>query len=165
MENFILALEENINNENWYGAIFIALTLPDICGKIEYPNLNSSQKRYSAWFDKYLGSMYSKNVGGSEHNFLSGSDCYALRCALLHEGSEDITEQKAQETLERFHFPKPSSLIMHRKQSGTILQIQVDLFALELIKGIKQWLAEIETNVEKQNKLSKLLKVYEINNI
>ena len=46
MRHFISAVNKSLENENWYAALFIALTLPDICGKIQYPYLNSSEKRY-----------------------------------------------------------------------------------------------------------------------
>lgn len=62
-------------------------------------------------------------------SFLNGGDCYALRCAVLHEGSDDIVEQRAREALERFEFYEPApGLRMHCNQIGVRLQLQVDLF-------------------------------------
>ena len=160
MEEFIDALEKSIADSNWYSSLFVALTLPDICGRIEYPN-KSSSKRYAEWFDKYLGSMYTKPVGDMVHTFLSGNDCYALRCALLHEGLEEIGEQRAQEVLECFYFTEPPGFgTVHRNQRGNVLQLQVDEFVKELISGIRQWLVDIEGDEEKQDKLAKLMKVH-----
>ena len=38
MESLYRALESAITNKNWYAALFIALSIPDICGYIESPN-------------------------------------------------------------------------------------------------------------------------------
>ncbi len=77
MERIIKSIEKSVENKNWYSALVLALTLPDICGKFEDKG-KSSSKRYSEWFDKYLGEEYD--------GYLSGNDCYALRCSFLHEG-------------------------------------------------------------------------------
>jgi len=53
MKTFIGSIRLSVANENWYGALIISLILPDICGKIEFPN-KSTGKRYSEWFDKYV---------------------------------------------------------------------------------------------------------------
>jgi len=164
MENFIQALVKCVADKNWYGALFIALTLPDICGKIEYPNKSSTQ-RYKDWFERYLEPRYTRQIGpaamGMVHKFLSGSDCYAIRCALLHEGTDEIGEQRAQEALDRFHFTEPpKGGCIHLNQSGNVLQLQVDKFASEMIQAIRSWLSDISCDNEKQERLLKLMKVY-----
>ncbi len=151
-----------VADKNWYGALFMALTLPDICGKIEYPSKSSFQ-RYKDWFERYLEPHYTRPVGAAAivHKFLSGSDCYAIRCALLHEGTDEIGEQKAREALERFHFTEPpQNGCTHCNQSGNLLQLQVDKFAIEMIQAIRSWLSDISSDNEKQERLSKLMKVY-----
>jgi len=42
MKQLITSIESSIKNENWHAAILVALTLPDIAGKIEYPISSSS---------------------------------------------------------------------------------------------------------------------------
>ena len=49
-----------LNNNLYFVALSTALTLPDICGKVEYPDENSSRKRYIDWYDKEIG-FYEKN--------------------------------------------------------------------------------------------------------
>ena len=165
MENFIRGLERSVGDKNWYGALFIALALPDICGKIEYPDKSSSQ-RYKDWFARYLEPHYSRRVGSGEtvmlHKFLSGSDCYALRCALLHQGTDEIGEQDAREALDSFHFTEPPrSGCIHMNQSGKVLQIQVDKFASEMIQAIRSWLSDISCDTEKQRRLSMLMRIHQ----
>jgi hypothetical protein len=165
MESLTHALKSSLEQHNWYASVILALTLPDICGKIEFPD-EYSGARYKKWCKKYLEPKYTRQIGpkrmGSIHTFLSGDDCYALRCALLHEGSDDITEQRARESLDRFHFTAPpKSGSMHCNQKGAVLQLQVDAFAQDIISSISEWLTDIEADTEKQQKIEKLVKIYE----
>lgn len=70
MNNIFKAIENSLQNKNWYSALVLSLILPDICGKLEN-NCKSSSERYPEWFDAYLGEKYKR--------FLTGKDCYALR--------------------------------------------------------------------------------------
>lgn len=70
MNHFIEALESSLDTQNWYSVLFISLTLPDICGKIDEPN-ETSKKRTINWFNKYLKPIYTSNIGADhrEHIF------------------------------------------------------------------------------------------------
>jgi hypothetical protein len=139
MERFLTSIERSIATENWYAAITLALTMPDICGWLEDQSKGSRQ-RYTEWFDKYLLQKYKKVIVGSDITFLTGGDCYALRCSFLHEGAEDITRQRAREVLSRIIFDftgshcakinevlllDVSALVMFVKRSGLGYQIWV----------------------------------------
>src|SRR5262245_11080360 len=93
---------------NWYGALHGALTLPDIAAKIDGRPQKTNGARYASWFDDYVKPKYTASFaitkGGQKHVFLNGNDCYALRCAYLHEGDFDITAHSARDILERFVF-------------------------------------------------------------
>ena len=78
MKDILDSISKAIENENWYAALFNTMTLPDICVSLEHGKTTGNQ--YAAWFDENLP-QYNK--------ILSGSDCYALRCALLHEGKDN----------------------------------------------------------------------------
>ena len=44
------------NNKAYFSALALTLTIPDICGKIQYknnPNLNNSEK-YIKWFNEWI---------------------------------------------------------------------------------------------------------------
>jgi len=164
MNKLINSLEVSIKAENWYSALIIALTLPDIAGKIEYPIATSGQ-RYANWFDKYVGHNYKAQIGSdkTEHTFLSGNDCYALRCSYLHEGITDITTQRAREILDDFIFVAPSKgLVIHCNQMNNKLQLQVDIFCNHIIEGLTKWLADISGDKTKQDALRKLIDIHQI---
>ena len=115
------------------------------------------------WFNKYLKSVYTRKIGAdqTEYTFLSGADFYALRCAYLHEGSDEITGQNAQETLEKFKFIQPSSnnFSMHRNVMNKTLQLQVSEFGKEILAALRQWTEDNKDDQVKQEQISKLLNI------
>lgn len=163
MQNFIEATRKAINNKNWYGALFIALTLPDICGKLEFPEL-SSEKRYKDWFDRYMGAKYQYN----DNIFLSSNDCYALRCALLHEGSDDITQQRCQKVLEKFlfisegpHCNYMQNNYVNSQRVKTTLQLRVDKFCEDICDSVELWLKDMSADAVIINRIKNTIKVYD----
>jgi len=162
MNYLITAVENALNSQNWRGALFISLSLPDICGKLETPDKKSGE-RYANWFAQYMPEYYSfeKTFDGVKYSLLNGSDCYALRCALLHEGVSDISEQKAQCVLTRFHFVFPPERgMLHCNRSGDVLQLQVDIFCRDICNGVKTWLSEVIKNKDIKNRIDNVLKIY-----
>ena len=141
MERFTSAVERALRDANWYWALMIALTLPDICGWLEDPSLGS-KARNVAWSRRFLEPRYTYRFGKTHrHTFLSADDTYALRCAVLHEGSDDITRQRARAALERFHFidPPPPPRVVHCNQVNDTLELQVDMFCQDILAGVRQW--------------------------
>ncbi len=162
MDQFINAVEAGLQTRNWYAALVVALALPDISGWVEDPTLGP-RERFCNWFDRYVGKRYESS--GSKllppHNFLSGDDCYALRCALLHEGRDDIAHQKARASLERIQFVAPRrGSIIHCNQVNQKLQLQVDIFCRDICLGVRDWLASIpESDKTRRDRLPELLKI------
>ncbi|MFY3647045.1 hypothetical protein ACOTET_23105 [Achromobacter xylosoxidans] len=153
-----------VANSNWYAALALALTMPDICGKIDNPNLGS-QARYAAWFDTYIGPKYRRPVLGQEHIFMAGTDCYALRCSFLHEGGEHAEgrAQAVRAALDRFHFvaPKDGNCV-HMNQFGSVLQLQVDTFCMQLAGAMDYWLQRPETTQALATNPPQILTIYSL---
>ncbi|WP_156921021.1 hypothetical protein [Fundidesulfovibrio putealis] len=130
MERFTKAVRAAIAQQNWYGALALALTLPDICGRLEDPSVKS-KPRYKRWWDKYVAIRYTcpyvdevavrsllssgDAKGLRDHIFhqqatrplLSSNDAYALRCAYLHQGGDVIEGQRVRDMVNRFHVITP----------------------------------------------------------
>jgi hypothetical protein len=164
MQHFIDAVKSAVGQGNWYAALTLALTLPDVCGRLENPTMGSKQ-RYIQWWDKYLPPKYSSRFGPKKelHVFLSGEDAYALRCAYLHEGSDDVLNQNARKALEKFYFtvPPPRGNVVHCSQQGTFLQLQIDCFCQDICDGAAQWTADTATNNDVQSRKSLLLTIHD----
>lgn len=164
MNDLINSVKFSLATANWYAALLTTLTLPDIAGKIE-SKISSSNKRYADWFNKFVGDKYKSKIGVGhvDHIFLSGNDCYALRCSYLHEGTSTIINQPARAILEDFQFvAPPRSGSVHCNQLNNKLQLQIDIFCNDIINGIEQWLKNVENDPIKKSALSNMLNIYKI---
>ena len=168
MNHLASAVEQSLASGNHYGALAVALTLPDICGWVEGVR-HRSKDRYLSFFDAYMAILYKHPVGaqGTVTTFLSGEDFYALRCSVLHEGRDDITAQKARQTLERFQFVlPPSDWTVHRNLFGRgALQLQVDLFCREILTGVYSFLAGIEAGSPEAERMAMLGRIHDLNGV
>jgi hypothetical protein len=91
-----------LTNKSYLSALALSLTIPDICGQIEYPDFfkkngeRNIRKQYVAWFDDWVNQYFADNTGwtkdGSKANnpYFTGEMCYSLRCSFLHAGNSDI---------------------------------------------------------------------------
>lgn len=159
MERFTRAIEKSIESENWYSALTLALTIPDICGRLSYPDLEKkSQKRYVKWFDEYILHHYESPFHGEGFTFMSGGDCYALRCALLHEGRDDVTGQSARrkEVLSKFSISTTGS---HRAMIGDLLILNLQAFCLEICQGVKKWSEDYKSDSNVKAGIAELLTI------
>lgn len=94
-ENIVLDLINDIEDALKHNclrvALGMALTLPDICGQVEYLEIKAVNDRYIKWCDNYL-----KNQGfiSEKDKVISGDMCYKLRCAYLHSGNLELNQRK-----------------------------------------------------------------------
>lgn len=156
MQQFIQATRDAVTQGNWYAALALALTMPDICGRLEDPS-QESEARFVSWYDRFLLHKYQFRIGPHSvlHSLLSGADCYALRCAFLNQGEFGAETPRAREALRGFHFvlPRPGSPV-HLDQTGDVLQLHVDRFCLDVCEGVEQWLASVAGKDSVQERLS-----------
>lgn len=158
MERLIADLLRAIDAEAWHAALALSLALPDICGYVDSPG-KASGARYSEWFDQHLAAIYRGGPGASKQ-FLSGDDCYALRCAYLHQGEFDITDQRARQALTKFRFVvPPPSFTIHRNLVDDVLQLQVSEFAMDMIQAVEKWLPSVAADADKAGRLASLAKI------
>ena len=106
-----------LDQELYEAALALALTLPDICGQIEYPN-TSTGERYRDWIKAFVDDtvFYDprfevlKKIGIVNPNQtfepLTAADIYKLRCHFLHCGDDDIESSR----IDKFQLVKPGTL-------------------------------------------------------
>jgi len=160
MNHLIESVRAAVREKNWYVALSVALALPDICAKVEDPTQAGSQKRYVTWFDRYLAPTYRHIVGGQLHAFLTGEDCYALRCAYSHEGEFDISSQRARKALASYVFvATPPGIKVHMNQTNSTLQLQTDLFCEEICVAVETWMSAVAGVPDVQSRIAALPKI------
>jgi hypothetical protein len=153
MKRFTDAIDKAITDKNWLAATALALTMPDICGRMEHPE-HRGEKRYKAWWDKYMLDRY---------RGLSSGDAYALRCAYVHEGS-GVLEQRAREALTHisFHVPNKPGIVAHNfhLSSSKTLVLRVDIFCCDMIDAVRRWSDDVTSNQAVQQRLQSLLQIH-----
>lgn len=93
-----------IKHDKLRSALGMALTLPDICGNIEFKGQNIKvEKRYVGWCDRYLFNeghitaiIGSSHEGGEfgKQRVIDPMYCYKLRCAYLHSGNAILNQRE-----------------------------------------------------------------------
>lgn len=87
IQRLIKEIEVCLKNELYMAALTTVLTLPDICGKAEYPDYGN-KRRYIEWLKLYCEI--------SINNLISANEIYQLRNCMLHQGSP-TTKLRAEE--------------------------------------------------------------------
>ncbi len=154
MLNLIAALRKSCLQENWYAALYMALSLPDICAKLLEPGSSNAGRRYQAWFDKYLKPHYAGGADG--HQFLTSADCWALRCSLLHEGSSEISSQRSRDVLSRVIFTTQAIHLMHLND---VLVLNVSAFCEVMIAGVESWMEDFRSDEAVQDRIRGMARV------
>lgn len=159
INEYVTSILKSIENENWYAGLTLALTIPDICGSINTPNENSSKKRFIEWYDAFVLPRFSQVFSNGEGDLLlNGADCYALRCSFLHNGIENISNQRAKELLEKFYFIQPlKSWSFNTRSRNNMLIIQIDRFCKLICDAVDDWL---KTRQDSDFSDKQLLKIY-----
>lgn len=152
IDKYIDAVRHSLRSHNWFGALFIALALPDICAALESPQ-EQVGTRYRRWFERYLSPEYVPAL-------FSADDCYYLRCAALHQG---LTEHpKAQNKQVVFVTPPQGGHVFHsnfiESPDGTfVLQLQIDVFCEHVASAVERWKQDVASNAEVQARIGELL--------
>lgn len=155
MQNIIDSIRQSIENGNLYSALFVSLTIPDICAALEHGE--TTGRRYSDWFEANL----------QYDGFLSGNDCYALRCSVLHQGIDDISNQRMQEVLEHYVFLTDGPHLnvfrdcVFNGVKKSFLQLKTGDFCEDMCIASEKWLANNVDNEAIQERLSHTLEIHE----
>ncbi|MFZ1978349.1 MAG: hypothetical protein WAV76_10380 [Bacteroidota bacterium] len=159
MDDLLNSVDIAIESKNYYAALFIILTLPDICGEIQFPK-KSSEKRYIGWFNQYMKDIYI-GIPPRRIPFLTGEDLYSFRCSLLHEGSEDISNQRARHILHDFIIVENGPhLNLFNSEEHAVLQLSIVDLCKEMCHGVRSWLNDHKDDPILIEYKSRFVKIY-----
>ena len=129
----------------YYLALMGALAIPDMCGKLETPNV-CVKERWSRWYEENIDSFYLSN-SPSGAVWLSGADAYQFRCSFLHEGSAQSRPETAHG---RIIFVEPGNLAgpvhLNGIEFGGVraLTLDVSTFVSDVTSAARHWLDRVE---------------------
>ena len=161
-------VELNIVDRRWQSALALALTLPDICGGIAFPEIVKHYRdgrvmldrqknptrdvgtQYIRWFDEYAGD-YFKLSQSDEKPYICGERCWQLRCEYLHQNKGFLNDER--ENNIRFHLGLNCGMSvcqldsMNVKENGIDIRIDIEQFCLRMCKAAKSYYDKV--NLEK----------------
>ena len=130
METILKEIERALEARLWYAAVVLALTLPDICAKLEAaPNArkDGQQARYRRWCRRNLSDTFG----------LSDDLCWYLRCGVVHEG------RYKHKDFDRVVFTTPDGGGVHNiiLEIGDtrMLSLHVLIFCEEMMLSVRNW--------------------------
>lgn len=132
MEELISSINKSLQDGNFYSALFLAITMPSICGALESTDGQDTPEKYIDWYERYMPS-----------SFLTGLDCYGFRCGLLHLGTANFrkdSEQPIRRVIFVFQFNINNNLI------NEAVQFNGFTFCQSIIDGVRKWLNEVKDN-------------------
>ena len=157
-------VELNIVDRRWQSAL--ALTLPDICGGIAFPEIVKHYRdgrvmldrqknptrdvgtQYIRWFDEYAGD-YFKLSQSDEKPYICGERCWQLRCEYLHQNKGFLND----ENNIRFHLGLNCGMSVCQldstnvQENGIDIRIDIEQFCLRMCKAAKSYYDKV--NLEK----------------
>lgn len=153
------SIKKSLKEENWTAALSLSLMIPDMCSNLEYIDLNGVGNRYRKWFDEYLRDIYN-----DWQPMMTAYDFYALRCAYLHAGESDISENKQRKIVDEFKFMAPKVTDgqfsgSHRIKIGKYLILRLDRFCLEICDAVTKWILKNKDNEKIQTGVSKIIEI------
>lgn len=154
-------IEILLNNKMYKSALILTLTVPDICSKVLYPEIECIGDRYEKWFNEYI---YNYDIGkhgknGKSFDCVNGFFCYKLRCNLVHGEQIDIDKINNCEKSSfksKFNYEKTffkltdkeySEIFILEKETGekyAIILHSVKQLILSIIRAANTFYEEIE---------------------
>lgn len=159
-------VEQNIEDERWQSALALALTLPDICGGIAFPEIVKRYRdgrimldrqknptrdvggQYIRWFDEYAGA-YFKLSPTDEKPYICGDRCWQLRCEYLHQNKGFLNDEN--ESPVRFHLGVNCGTSVCQLDQTTMnsdgMDIRIDIkqFCLRMCLAAKSYYNAVHT--------------------
>lgn len=96
INRLVQEINSTLDSNLYLIALNTALTLPDICGKAEYPKIKNTTDRYLKWYSEYIGQglINPDNSQEEEIPYLNATVVYQLRCAMLHAATPNVTVER-----------------------------------------------------------------------
>lgn len=162
MEEFLTQIRGAISCKLYYSALFMTVSIPDICSAIQSANNRTTRKKYKNWFNKYISNIAPNKYG--ENGQLKAEDLYLIRCSLLHQGQ--TTNQK---DYKRLLFIEPETkaykglnsihcCTVGKDSLNRSLLIDIVRFCDDMIKGVEEWMIEMQNDTNYKTNSSKIIK-------
>lgn len=175
MQEFIDSITRSLSEKNYHSAMFIALSLPDICGSLETPNERNGI-RAKRWYTENLGYKYCpenqyeallaidperlqgrskaelemfKNHPIEDIHKLDASTYWKLRNSFMHEASDQAGDLKVHLT----HSDAHMNFILGA------LQLSIMIFAKDMVEAANKWIERMREKPDVWSRIESTAKV------
>lgn len=76
----------------YLAALHMALSMPDFCSKVMFPNIQGTTERYIKFIDETI--TPTETYEGNDLPYLTGEVIYQIRCSLLHDLNPEPDKEK-----------------------------------------------------------------------
>lgn len=142
MKKILKEIEKALKEEMYYSALALTLTLPDICGKAEYGDIQNGE-RYKNWINNYAIKIFENPEELSYLEEFTAENCWELRNSILHSGNKETKFKQLCLTNDNLF---SITLYKKDKEYNFKLSIGVKYFCSKICK-----VAEIYYNENKEN--------------
>lgn len=154
VDDYLQQIEAALNGQLWVIATIGALTLPDICGALRISNGQATGQRYARWFDEHVGPL-------GYDGWLSGRDCYKVRCSLLHQGSAQHPSSSIGRIL---LFPPTHATRVHLAAMSfgpeKCLVLDAERFGKDLVSAARNWWQTVQNDAPVQSNFGKFVRYW-----
>ena len=98
IEQIVSEIRMALSHELYLSALALALTLPDTCGKAEYPDEDHNGVRYRNWCSQYVITDRCDSPYGYDMPYLNEEIIYSLRNSLLHQSTPNVEKSTIRES-------------------------------------------------------------------
>lgn len=170
MLELLESIESSLKTKNFYAALAVALSIPDVCAGLRSPNGKTTPPLYAKWFDDYLKSEYGSNAFVPEAS-LTGKDCYVLRCALLHNASDELPREGVKDVIQRIkltaygpHRVRMTGMRVSTSTGSTdvpdTLVISVTFLCQDICTAARAWLKDVANDPDIQKRIGETVKIH-----
>ena len=138
MRDLLEQVQNAIAGRAYYIALYVSLTLPDICSAMSSEDGQATRQRYIHWFNAYVAPAY---MVRGEPSF-NGETCYFYRCGVLHQGRAQHPRLRYERIL--FIEPGAGRPILHNNIMNAALNIDISRFCHDMVAGAMSWLEREE---------------------
>lgn len=144
MKNKISEIKQALSLRMYNSALALALTLPAICAKVEFDDIEQDSQKYIAWFDKHAIGKFTFRTNripdGKPSTIITidGKTCYKLRCAVLHAGNFEAKKCKYEKIIIHGH-DQSSEIYEHELFDGPNAHIDINKFCNLLCSAVEEY--------------------------
>ena len=156
----VTEVEFNIQDGRWQSALALALTLPDICGGIAFPDIVKRYRdgrimldrqknptrdvgaQYIRWFDEYASDFF-KISSEDETPYICGERCWQLRCEYLHQNKGFFNDENSSQIHFHLGINCGTSVCQLDRQEirngSTDVRIDIEQFCIRMSRAARSY--------------------------